>query len=452
MGHVLSSPVPAVGYGHPHVRPLTRTRIPPAMRETSLLEINLAAVSQNLRLLKRIVGDACRLCPIVKADAYGLGAPRIARTLIGAGADMLAVYDPAEATELLKRAITAPILILMPVREIDRLDEIYRSLICRRLHLTVHDEAHLDDLIAVAERFGAAIPVHLEVDTGMSRGGCDAEGAPALIERIRRHPRLQLAGLYTHFAHAESDLEFTDRQFRQFNEIVDHANEFIPEDCLIHCASTFATLRAQRYHRSMIRIGLAWAGYGLEMIEGGEIIIEGEKLQPAVVWKSHLVQVRRVPKGRTIGYSATWTAPRDTVMGVVPVGYADGYPMNLGASDTKLARNTPGGMVRLRVETGGGTELCDAPVVGAVNMDQITIDLTDAVARFGRDAVDVGSTIELISDDRAAPNHLPALAERGGTFAHEMLCRLNPRLKREYVLREPVQIEVGVAEKVVAAG
>ncbi len=452
MGHVLSSPVPAVGYGHPHVRPLTRTRIPPAMRETSLLEINLAAVSQNLRLLKRIVGDACRLCPIVKADAYGLGAPRIARTLIGAGADMLAVYDPAEATELLKRAITAPILILMPVREIDRLDEIYRALICRRLHLTVHDEAHLDDLIAVAERFGAAIPVHLEVDTGMSRGGCDAEGAPALIERIHRHPRLQLAGLYTHFAHAESDLEFTDRQFRQFNEIVDHANEFIPEDCLIHCASTFATLRAQRYHRSMIRIGLAWAGYGLEMIEGGEIIIEGEKLQPAVVWKSHLVQVRRVPKGRTIGYSATWTAPRDTVMGVVPVGYADGYPMNLGASDAKLARNTPGGMVRLRVETGGGTELCDAPVVGAVNMDQITIDLTDAVARFGRDAVDVGSTIELISDDRAAPNHLPALAERGGTFAHEMLCRLNPRLKREYVLREPVQIEVDVAEKVVAAG
>ncbi len=426
------------------------------MRETSLLEINLAAVSHNLRLLKRIVGDSCRLCPIVKADAYGLGAPRIARTLIGAGADMLAVYDPAEATELLKRAITAPILVLMPVREINRLDEIYRALICRRLHLTVHDEAHLNDLIAVAERFGAAIPVHLEIDTGMSRGGCDAEDAPGLIERIARHPRLHLAGLYTHFAHAEADLEFTDRQFAQFNEIIDRAGESLTEDCLIHCASTFATLRAQRYHRSMIRIGLAWAGYGLEMIEGGEIIIEGEKLQPAVVWKSHLVQLRRVPQGRSIGYSATWTAPRDSLIGVVPVGYADGYPMNLGASDAERtsgpAKGPAKGMVRLRAGAGGRAETCEVPVVGAVNMDQITIDLTDAAARFGRNAVDVGTTVELISDDRAASNHLPVLAERGGTFAHEMLCRLNPRLKREYILREPVAVQVDVPAKAVAAG
>ncbi|HRP63036.1 MAG TPA: alanine racemase [Phycisphaerales bacterium] len=399
------------------------------MRETSVIEINLAAVSQNVQLLKRIIGSNCLLCPIVKADAYGLGAVRVAKTLLSSGADMLAVYTAAQAAELMRGAISGSILVLSPVREVERVDDLYRGLICGRLHLTVHDEGHLNDLIILAERYGAPIPVHLEVDTGMTRGGCAIEDAPRLLRRIALHPRLNLAGLFTHFANAESDVEFTDRQLALFDDLIDRCKADIPTSCLIHAASTFATLRSNRFHKSMVRVGLAWAGYGMEEIDGGEVIAEGQHLQPCVTWRSHIVQLRSIHAGTHVGYGSRWTALRDSVIALVPVGYADGYPVRAGRVDE--GGKTSSVAVLARSSSGGTAVPRFAPVVGAVNMDQITVDVTDVVADC---AVAVGTEVELITPDSSAPNHLPRLADCGGTFAHDMLCRLNPRLKRHYTM------------------
>lgn len=409
-------------------------REPWSLRDMSVIEINLSDLDHNVRVLRRIVGPECGLCPIVKADAYGMGAVRIGKRLAYEGAQMLAVYTPDQAGELMKAAVGCRILVLMPVREIARVDELYRGLIADKVHLTVHDLEHVGNLITITERFGLTIQVHLEVDTGMSRGGCDVEEAAKALERIAGCRRLKLVGVFTHFSSAESNVEFTNRQLAAFDKLLKDQSEHIPPDCRVHAASSFATLRHPRFHKSMVRIGLSWAGFGVEWMQGGEIMPEAENLRPIVTWKSRLVQVKSINEGTTVGYGSRWTARRPTTLGLVPVGYADGYPMGVGSRDD----NPKGACVAVMDRGKDGVEhgglLGYAPVIGSVNMDQISIDLTDVAAHSGAGKnIGVGTIVELISPDVKAPNHLPTLAEMAGTIPHEVLTRINPRIKRQYI-------------------
>ena len=163
------------------------------MRDTSVVEIDLSRVIRNMGVLRRIVGSGCAICPVVKADAYGLGAVRISRTLEQAGASGLAVFTGAEASELLEAGLGGPVLVLMPLREVRRGSELHRGLARGRLHLTVHDFAQLEDLRLLAGRLALALPVHLEVDTGMTRGGCNLRDVPAALAGIAASPQLKLA-------------------------------------------------------------------------------------------------------------------------------------------------------------------------------------------------------------------------------------------------------------------
>lgn len=399
------------------------------MEAVSHIDVNLSAVQHNIRLLKRIVGPECELCPIVKSDAYGLGAVRVTKTLMACGVDLVAVFTPEEATQLFAAAIGGQILVLMPVRQIPRAGELYRGLVCGRLHLVVHDAGHLQDMIGMAERFGVRIPIHLEVDTGMSRGGCSLSEAPALLESIGRHNRLSLAGLFTHFARAEEDIDFTDVQAARFDRLLEDCANLIPPACRIHMANSFATLRSTRYHRSMVRVGLAWAGYGLDWLSGGELIVEGEHLEPAVTWESRIVQIKTIDAGTPVGYGSKWTAGRRTHLGLIPVGYAHGYPMSLGATDERPRA----GMVRVLPDCQNGAAGGFARVVGAVNMDQIAVDLTDLMSSpKARTAIATGTRVELITADPVAPNHVTGLARAAGTIPHELLCRMDPRCHRSY--------------------
>lgn len=418
------------------------------MRDTSVIEIDLSAVAHNMRLLRRIVGPACAICPVVKADAYGLGAVRLAKCLLQAGADMLAVYTADQAAELFGAAVGGEVLVLMPLRDIARAGGLYRALVCGRLHLSVHDARHLEDLIRLSERYAVSIPVHVEVDTGMSRGGCNLREAPAVLEQIARHPRLRLAGLYTHFASAERDEAQTDRQDELFEQLLREQEAMIGCGCLIHAANTCATLRHARHHKSMVRVGLAWAGYGLEAIRGGRIIAEAEQLQPSLTWSSRIVQLKRIEAGTAVGYGSTWTARRTSLIGLVPVGYADGYPLSLSGRD-----GAGGGRVAVLLYTPQGCRRAYAPVVGAVNMDQITIDLTD-VASSGTvwaGNLAVGTPVELISADRDAANHLVKLADAAGTIPYEILCRLSPKIRRIYH-EAPAAVEVFAPAAAAVAG
>lgn len=409
------------------------------MRDVSVVEIDLTAIENNIRVLRRIVGPTCSLCPVLKADAYGLGAKPIAPRLEAAGADMVAVYTVDQAIDLFSAALEVPVLVLMPVRELESVQAFYRALINGRLHLTVHDLRHLDDLVAMTSRFGVSIPVHIEVDTGMSRGGCRVEEAATLIARVAAEPRLKLAGLFTHFARADRDVAFTNRQMAAFDKLVSEHKATIGDDCALHAANSIATLRHRRYHRTMVRVGMAWAGYGPEWITRGRMIAEGRDLIPAVRWTARIAQVKTVAAGTTVGYGSAWTAERPTVLGIVPVGYADGYPNDMAATDE---RQRP---ACVRVAGDGDSRLADgfARVIGAVNMDQITLDLTDlwqgeieVGAARPRTSTGVGTTVELIGRDPEAPNHPSNLAKTLGTIPHVLLCRLSPRLKRVYRVSE----------------
>ena len=403
------------------------------MTQTSVIRIDLSALGDNMRVLRRIVGPDCALCPLVKADAYGLGAVPIARHLAACGADMLAVYTAAQALELEAGSIPCPILVLMPVRDLRTLRGLSPGLAEHRFHLTVHDPGQLEGLRLGAGRFGVEIPVHLELDTGMSRGGCTAEVFPRLLRRIGECAGLRLAGVFTHFANAERDVAATDRQMDQLDRLLARHADLVPSGCLIHAANSSATLRGRRYHKSLVRVGLAWAGYVTERLNGSAVR-GAQNLRPILTWQSWIVGVKSIAAGTPVGYGSTWTATRRTRIGLVPVGYADGYPIGVGAG---AARSKPA-RVGVIVRDGDRAQPQYAPVIGSVNMDQITIDLTDCTADdVGGPQIGIGTTVELISPEPGAPNYLSELARTAGTIPHELLCRLDPRIQRAY--------EMGVA-------
>ena len=385
------------------------------MTDSSWIEIDLARLDGNLAVIRQRVGPAVKICGVVKADAYGLGAGPIAVRLAHRGIDMLAVYSPDQAAELVSRDIRCPLLILMPLRHLDRKHPLYDTAVGGRLHLSVQDEAHLLQIDELGRSMGCPLPVHLHLDTGMSRAGLNREQLARVIDRSGQCKSARVAGLYTHFTAADDDMESTDRQMETLEQAFEAHRDALPEDVVVHAANTFATHRGSRFHCSMVRVGLGLFGYGPELMSGGPIPSGPPPLQPVMRWLSRIVHVQQYPRGSAVGYNRTYRLTRDSLLGVVPVGYADGYPLALGNR----------AFVGLVSESGP----CGAvPVRGKVNMDQIVIDLTEAPL----DAARVGTLVELTSWNPDSPCALPALAELADSNCHEMLCRLSSCLPRKY--------------------
>lgn len=397
----------------------------------SQLLINLGAMAHNLAVVRRIVGPHTALCPVLKADGYGLGAARLVARMARAGGDMFAVYTLAQAEELARPAVDARVLVLGPADGLDLTEGLTHLIGAGNLHLTVHGPKHLSIVARTAKRLGVRTPVHLEVDTGMRRGGCDANAAPAVLKRIVEHDSLHLAGVFTHFADAQTDPAFCAEQFGRFDLVLRQVAKYLTPECLIHAANSVATFRSQRYHCTMVRVGQAWAGYAGQGVRDAEFEAEMRDLRPILRWTSRIAHVKTVERGDTVGYRRTWTARRPTRIGLIPVGYADGYPPEHGSTDLEPKSSCIG----LLVKSDKSMQRMFAPVVGAVNMDQMMVDLTDVARTLGDDhrSVNVGGLIELIGDDPELPNHLPTLAAGANASTHAMLARLNPRLPRTYV-------------------
>lgn len=424
---------------------------------TSRLEIDLSAIQRNLGILRQAidlpaaaappgppagaVGPAAphkiRVCGVVKQEAYGLGAARVAKKLAALGVDVLAVYCLDEAQALADLPITTPLLVLMPVRSIERHDPVYRLAVRGRLHLTVHGLAQVGELAATAGRLGTKLPVHVQLDTGMGRGGAMAEEATQIVQAVANSPRLTLAGVMTHFSSPGSDDAFTREQAKSFRAWIDGVKPVLAATpgVMIHAANTCGTLRSRNLHASMVRVGQGLYGYGFEGFTDPlavEFAALGKQLQPAVRWVSRIVHIHEVPKGWPVGYNRTFKASKPTRVALVPVGYADGYPSGL----SNLAKVALTGLSWDRPKSGMGeapepAKNVLAPVIGRVSMDQITIDvsgLPESVAR-------IGAEVELIGRDPHGPNHLPTLARQANLITHELLCRICPRVERVYQSR-----------------
>ncbi len=395
------------------------------MQDTSLLEFDTSAVAHNLRVLQRVVGPRCALCPIVKADAYGLGAKHLAPVLVKNGADMLAVYSAKQAEEILSAGVREKVLlVLMPVRVIEQSDELIRHAKRGLLHFVVHDAAQCAQLELAAHSLGVTLGVHLEIDTGMSRGGARPEVASALLRTLESATSLKLKGVFTHFANSRHSESMTRAQLEVFRAFVAHESEHIDKDCLLHVSSTYALMRHRDYHFDMVRFGLAWLGYGAEELEATEPLLSAGALRPVVRWSTTIVQTKRIPEGARVGYGSLFTAQRDSTIALLPVGYADGYPVPRSFSSN--AQQPAAQQVAICI---GSKDRKFAPVVGAVNMDQLTIDLTDLDPLSTRDWT--GTEVELITPSCDAPNHLPRLAAISGLIPHEFLTRLHARIPRK---------------------
>ncbi len=465
---------------------------------TSRIDIDLTAIGNNIRLVRRVLSgefsgpgklaegirettpvanpDKPRsartpgICAVLKQDAYGMGAVRIAKRLAACGVDMLAVYSLHEARTLVEAGITTPMLLLMPVRTIDRGDPVYRHAVVGKLHFTVHDLDQLAALTDACGKLGTAMPLHVQIDTGLARGGAMPDAGERIVESIVTNSRLRLGGLMTHFASPGGDPDFTREQARVFREWVERVKPMIagavsqridgpaPHGLYIHAANSCAMFRSSKYHGNLVRVGQSLYGYALDGAtdrESSEFAAAAASLQPVTRWTSSIVHIKEIPTGFPVGYGCTWRAARPTRVALVPVGYADGYPRllsNTGVvgitgkawerTGTTLPLGADTGAPALGSHTGTTTRkpttskppsnetMVYAPVIGRVSMDQITIDITDVPQGMCR----IGSELEIAVGDRGAPNSFLRLADIAQSIVHEQMCRVGARVERSYRL------------------
>lgn len=364
------------------------------------LEIDLSAIGQNTRLLKELVGPQVQLLVSLKADAYGHGALRVARTVLRNGASWLGVASINEARPLREAGIEAPILIFGYVppwqaREAVRLD----------VRVTVYDAEAARAFSHAAVDLGRTARLHVKIDSGMGRLGLRAEYADAIARfcaLARELPGIELEGIFTHFATADSaDQTYAYRQLRRFQRVLTVLEADGLRPPLVHAANSAATLTLPEARFDMVRPGIAI--YGLAPSD--EVRLP-PRFAPALSFKTQVAQVKDIPAGEGISYGATYITTRPMRIAVLPVGYADGFrraPANWGEVLVRGQR---------------------APLLGRVCMDQCMIDVTDIPA------VHMGDEVVLIGQQGTATITAEEVAGRLGTIAYEVVSELLARVPR----------------------
>jgi alanine racemase len=366
------------------------------MRATRAI-IHLDHLRENIALVKEKTG--CMLCMPVKADAYGHGALPVSRTALASGASCLAVATVAEGEELRRGGISAPVLLLSI-----GLPEEIPQIVDAELEPLAADGEYIEALAAEAKRAGKRLGLHLKIDTGMGRIGCRPSEAAKLAARIAGDPHLRLAGTATHFAVSDSPGEdqraYTEKQLAAFLEAVKNIEAAGIDPGLVHAANTGAVTFHNNSWFTMVRPGILLYGYP-PCSEGKPVMA----VKPLMELVSSVVFIKTLRKGESVSYGRTWTAEEDTVIGTLPLGYADGLPRAVGNKWQVLA----------------GNEL--RPLVGTICMDQCMVDLGKHTSLKRWDQLTVFGG--------RAP-HAGDLAARAGTIPYEITCNINKRVPRVY--------------------
>jgi alanine racemase len=359
----------------------------------ALARVNLAAIERNCARLASAAAPAA-LCAVVKADGYGHGAVPAARAAQAGGAAWLAVATAAEAAELRAAGIEGPLLVLGALSP-EELDVALRA----RADVACWREAGARAIARWATELGVEPGVHVKLDTGMGRLGTrDADEATATGAAVAAAPGIRLAGVFTHFATAdEADRGFLREQLAAFTAWADAMRER-HHGLIAHAANSAATLAEPAARLDMVRCGIGI--YGLDPFQRDPA---EQGLEPALELLSYLAEVKPCAKGQSAGYGRRFVAERDTFLGTVPIGYGDGYRRGF----TNNAEVVVDGR---RV-----------PVVGAVSMDNITVDLGPQPPR-------PGTTVTLIGDGLRAEE----LAARLDTINYEITCGLSRRVPRRH--------------------
>jgi alanine racemase len=362
--------------------------------------IDVGAVERNCRTLKERVGDEVELCAVVKANGYGHGAAVCAAAALRGGATRLAVAAASEAEELRLHFPEVPILV-MGALTVDEL----RAALVAHADVAVWREDFRLLCSRIAEDLGRMARVHVKLDSGMGRlGERDPERLIELARACVDDQRMDVAGVWTHFATADEEGDtYLTEQLSAFVPVADAVRELAP-DCTVHAANSAATLRDPSTHFDMVRCGIAVYGldpFGRDPAERG--------LEPALELHSYVADVKRFEQGASAGYGRTWRAPEDTWVGVLPIGYGDGVRRGLSNNAEVLV---------------GGRR---HPLVGTVSMDNITIDLGPETD------IEPGAPAVLIGAQGSERILTEEVATRLDTINYEVTCGISQRVPREVI-------------------
>ena len=382
---------------------------------STVAHVDLAALQANFRAIREFLTSGAtlkglprkvpRIIAVVKANAYGHGSERVALALEAAGADLLACADIEEAIVLRRAGVRTPILIFgaLSVSDLDGLFEF-------SLTPTISTPSAARAVQAAAARNEATIGYHLKIDTGMNRLGFRHDNLPRTLPGVLAGPNLRLDAVYTHFATAdEPETPFFDRQRTNFEAalktIADMRGGPREGEPLIHAANSAATLRDSRVWYDMVRPGLLL--YGIVPPPLASTI----PLTPVMSLTSRVVAVKGIRPGEGVGYGLRFTADAPVTTAVIPAGYADGIDLRVSGRCHVLIRGR-------RV-----------PIVGAVSMDMMMVDVT------GLDEVSPGDEVVIIGRQGSESwQQIDAreMAAAIGTIPYEIVCRVGSRIERQY--------------------
>lgn len=380
--------------------------------------IDLGALQHNWRALREFLSrdeSPARPIAVIKADAYGHGAPQCARALLDVGCDFFAVSCIEEAIAL-RSAIRdakkdADILILghTPVSQAKKLAK-------ENLIQTLISPSYTEDLSLTAREQNLTLRTHIALNTGMNRigFGCatpdEIQKTLDAIEAIARQGNLRIEGMFTHFSTADGDTDADRALFRTQIERYRSVKDALALRGIRlpfhHVCNSAATALSPELHFDGVRAGI--------LLYGGVKYSSLPTLRPVMRLECDVVHVFSLTPGESVGYGAEYTAESERKIAVLPIGYADG-----------LMRAMKGSTVTVKTQTG----ICKVPLVGRICMDQCMLDVTDT-------DVSVGDTATLFGND---PEELLTLSERAGTIPYEILCLISSRVKRHYLDTEPAQ-------------
>lgn len=366
-------------------------------------EVNLDAIADNMKNMKKHIARETKLVGVLKADGYGHGSVPIAGVL--EQQDFVwgyAVATAEEAHELRAAGMKKPILILGYT-----FPYCYEQLAVEEIRAAVFREDTIGQLQAAAEKAGKKIRVHIKVDTGMSRIGITPDEAGLrFVEKLMHQSSIEIEGIFTHFARAdELDKSDAERQLKCFREFIALIKERLGlEIPLKHCSNSAGILEMPDANMDLVRAGITL--YGL--YPSDEVSKTAVSLTPALSLYSHVIYSKTIPAGQAVSYGGTFVAEKDMQVATVPLGYADGYPRSLSGKGYVLIRGKR------------------APILGRVCMDQFMVDITDIPEARENDRV------VLLGRDGDEVITAEQLGELSGRFNYELVCDLSMRVPRVF--------------------
>lgn len=360
-------------------------------------EIDLSAIANNIKAMQQRLHNRTRIMAVVKADAYGHGAVRVAEQALEAGASALAVALLEEALELREAGIKAPILVFGWVAPEDT-----PIAAANHLTLTCFQKEWLQDVAAYT--FEKPLNVHMKWDTGMGRVGIRTEEElHALLECLKGLSQVKLTGVYTHFSTAdEADLTHFNEQRRRFNRLLTAFQKQWEAPVTVHTGNSAAAMRFPEHMYHYVRFGIGMYGLYPSAIVKNEQTIA---LQPAFSLHSRLVHVKKVAQNEPISYGATYRTPHPEWIGTVPIGYADGWARKLQGMDVLI----------------DGQRM---PITGRICMDQLMV-------RLDRE-YPVGTKVTLIGKQGDEQIGIDEVAEWLETINYEIPCMITARVPKLY--------------------